>query len=216
MIHLFSKPWDQVPLVMIDTETTGIRLGIDRAVSCALVRFEGGKQVDWFSSLINPCGNIPLEATAVHGIQDRDVQNSPTIEEFFSEPRVKQLLSGAQPAAYNAPFDREMVWRPAFEDWSWPWIDPLVFVKHHDRFAKGPGRHKLDTSCERHGIVHHGAHSAQHDALAAGELFYALIPKLWAGEQLDGTLGHLLKRQAEFAAQQWHDLMNWKASQPNA
>ena len=83
MIHLFSKRWDSVPVVMVDTETTGTLPGIDAAVQVALVRFEGGEPVGRFSSLVDPCREIPEAATAIHGITNEAVRGALSIGEVF-------------------------------------------------------------------------------------------------------------------------------------
>ncbi len=212
MIQYFHTPWRDVPLVVIDVETTGIRIGIDRAVSCALVRFEKGCPVDWVSSFIDPGMPIPSESTAIHGITDSVVMGAPTIEEFFASGRAIELLSGAQPAAYNAPFDREFVPRTAFSDWLWPWIDPLVFVRSVDKYARGKGRHTLSAACERHKVKLESAHGAMADAKAAGELFYKIAPSALASA---ADLRSVLKSQRELEIGQWEDFAAWKASQPN-
>ncbi len=214
MLSHFNANWQSVPIVVIDTETTGVAPGIDRACSIALVRFEQGKAVDWISSFIDPKRDIPPEASAIHGIVGSDVHGAPTIEEFFGAHRPRELLKGAQPCAYNAPFDREFVQREAFDDWNWPWLDPLVFVRRVDRFAKGKGRHTLIAACERHGVTLHGAHSAIHDARAAGELFFKIVPRALEEENLHPStleLGRLILLQKRHEACDWFDFAAWRA-----
>ena len=214
MIQFFNTPWQQVPIVVIDTETTGVVPGVDKACSVALVRFENGNAVDWLSSLIDPKRDIPPEASAIHGILGIDVHGAPNIDEFFDTQKARELLRGANPCAYNAPFDREFVQREAFADWSWPWLDPLVFTRAVDRYAKGKGRHTLAVSCERHEVTLHGAHTAVHDARAAGELFYKIVPKYLAlpENKLDSIdLGRLLLCQKRQELVNWFDFQSWVA-----
>ena len=64
MLSLFRRPWSEVPICFIDTETTGTRPGIDRAVQVALVRFEGGKETGAFGTLVYPGIPIPAEYLA--------------------------------------------------------------------------------------------------------------------------------------------------------
>ena len=174
----FHQRWQDTPLAVIDTETTGLRT-TDKAVDIAIARFERGKLVAQATSLINPGMPIPAEATAIHGITDAMVQGMPTIDEWFALPDVAALLLGAQPAAYNEQYDRRYVPLDAFGDPSWPWIDVMSFVTKVDAFAKGKGRHKLGASCERHGVVFDGAaHRALPDAVATGKLMHVLIPKI--------------------------------------
>jgi DNA polymerase-3 subunit epsilon len=212
----FREQWDRVPTVWIDTETTGVVAGVDRACQVGLARFENGKCVDSNVCEINPGIPIPPEATAIHGIVDAQVADAPTIAEFFADPRTVQLLEGAQPAAYNAPFDRQFV--PPFGDWTWPWLDSLSIVRVSDRFASGKGRHKLEAACQRHGVALPNAHDAGSDARAAGELFYVLVPKLAGLERIavssDCSLGWLLSWQRHREADEWFRFHEWLSRQP--
>lgn len=219
MLKFFDTLWSQVPTVWIDTETTGIRAGHDRAVQVGIVRFEGGKPVSFDHQLVNPGIPIPAEATAIHGIRDEDVAAMPPIEDVFAGQKVRELLAGAQPAAYNAPFDRHFV-PPFGEDWTWPWLDALSFVRIVDRFVKGKGRHRLEVTCARHGVTLERAHDAGADARAAGELFYKLAPRieqmLHAENRLTRalTLGPLLRWQREQEAGEWFRFQEWLFRQP--
>lgn len=210
MLRFFHAQWDSVPIVVIDTETTGLLVGKDKAVSVALVRFENGKPVGSFASFVNPGFPIPAEATAIHKITDAAVQCAPTVEELFADPRVTALLEGAQPAAYNGPFDKHFV-PPFGEDWTWPWLDALSLVRKVDRYAKGAGRHKLAPTCERHGIALDNAHDAESDARAAGELLLKLgkqeFPQKYA-------LGQALGWQRRSEAEEWFRFNEWLSKQP--
>jgi DNA polymerase-3 subunit epsilon len=146
---------------------------------------------------------IPEGATAVHGITDADVADKPTPAEYLQQPNVQELLRGAQPAAYNAPFDRRMLPWPALEgvlDQGWPWLDVMRMSKQCDRFAKGG--HKLTVACQRHGVELVGAHGALADATATGLLFYALAPKVFAAHR-PITVGKALELTQKWTAKQW-------------
>ncbi len=210
MLKLFTLPWPSVPVVFIDTETTGVRPGADRAVQVALVRFEGGAPVAEFSSLVNPGFSIPLTATEIHGITDADVASSPSLVEVFAHAEVARMLQDAQPAAYNAAFDRHFV-PPFGEDWTWPWLDSLSIVRKVDRFVRGSGRHKLEVTCERNGIPLPKAHDALADAKAAGLLFYKIAPLVFGP---DVQLGEVLRWQRAAEAESWFDYFSWLSKQP--
>ncbi len=210
LLKLFTLPWPSVPVVFIDTETTGVRPGTDRAVSVALVRFENGAPVGTFSSFVDPGRTIPPEATAIHGITDDHVYGRPSIQTIFALDEVQRLVLGAQPAAYNAPFDRHFV-PPFGEDWTWPWLDSLSIVRKVDRFVRGSGRHKLEVTCERNGIPLAKAHDARADAKAAGLLFYKIAPLVFGP---DVTLGEVLRWQRAAEAESWFDYCCWLSKQP--
>ncbi len=94
---------------------------------------------------------------------------------------------------------------------AWPWLDPLVIVRHVDRFVRGTGRHKLTAVCERRGITLEGAHRATADAEAAGRLLYSPDIRAALGDQ---TIGEVLRRQTIRAAEQDADFEAWRARQP--
>lgn len=61
-------------LVIFDTETTGIDFVEDDVVQLASVTLDSGyKELHTFNRLAHPGKSIPAEATAVHGIHNRDV-----------------------------------------------------------------------------------------------------------------------------------------------
>lgn len=211
MLELFNMQWHEVPTVWIDTETTGLVAGKDRAVQVAFARFEKGEFVGAVEFLVAPGIPIPAEATAIHKITDKHVAKAKPIEMIFARTNVQRMLKGAQPAAYNAPFDHNFV--PPFGDWTWPWLDGLVVVRAIDRYARGKGRHKLEAACERHGVKLERAHSAGDDARAAGELFYKTVPKLHVDRD-ELTLGELLAWQRKQAADDWYRYHLWLSQQP--
>lgn len=207
-VDSFLKPWLDVPTVWIDTETTGALPGTDKAIQVGLVRFENGAPVGQFVSLVCPGREISAEAAAVHGFTDADVADAPSIQSVFLLTEVQQLLRGAQPGAYNAPFDKHFV-PPFGDDWTWPWLDALSLVREIDRWVKGKGRHKLDVTCQRHGVSLATAHDAGSDAEAAGRLFYKLAT--WSRNV---ALGDVLRDLRLAEAEQWADFQSWLAKQP--
>jgi DNA polymerase III subunit epsilon len=215
MLHLFNRPWRDVPTVWVDTETTGINPGVDKAVQVGFARFEAGRFVRGFSALVKPGIPIPEQATAIHGITDAMVACELTIREIFGVSETIDVLDGAQFAAFNAPFDRNFV-PPEFAAKDWPWLDCLSLIRVVDRFARGKGRHKLAECCKRHGIELTKAHDAGADARAAGELFYKVAPTVVVqgkGSIKDWTLGMLLCWQGIEESREWYRFNEYKAKQ---
>ena len=99
-----ATPLADLPLVCIDTETTGRDFGLDRVVEVACVSWRGGEVVERRHWLVNPQIPIPKEAFDVHGISDDDVKDKPSFADVAAE--VMQALGAAVPVAYNADFDR--------------------------------------------------------------------------------------------------------------
>lgn len=211
MLQFFSSRWDAVPTIWIDTETTGVRPGVDRVVQVGFARFERGEFLISAVELVDPGVPIPAEATAIHGITDAMVRGKPRIEDVFQSEEFRRFTEGAQPGAYNAAFDRHFV-PPFGDDWTWPWLDSLSLVRFVDKYERGKGRHKLENAAPRHGVKLAKAHNAGADARAAGELFYCLVPKTNLRKEL--TLGALLRWQRQREADSWFEFQDWRSQQP--
>ncbi len=80
------------PLIFMDLETTGLRVGSDRIIELAIIRLSPNGDVTERVRRFNPQVPIPPEATAVHGISDADVAS----ERPFSA-RAKSLLRLLEP-----------------------------------------------------------------------------------------------------------------------
>jgi DNA polymerase III, epsilon subunit and related 3''-5'' exonucleases len=88
--------------VIIDTETTG--LGDDaQIVEIAIIDLKGNVLID---TLIKPTIDIPEEATAIHGITNEMVSDSPSWLDVL--PDVVNSM-GDRWIAYNAEFDKKMI-----------------------------------------------------------------------------------------------------------
>jgi len=153
--------------IALDVETTGLDAGLHRVVEIALVRFESGGETDAWSSLVNPGCNIPPDATAIHGISDRDVAGAPTFAELA--PVVAGRMAGFRLLAYNAPFDFgflqiEMARAGRTVPPLAAWLDPLPLARARLSY----GRATLEIACREFDIPLPRAHRAADDARAAG------------------------------------------------
>lgn len=203
-----------LPLVFIDTETTGLPPG-GRVCEVAAVRFEGGVPVARFCSYINPGCPIPPEATAIHHITDADVAGAPMLPEVAAD--LFKVCDGAVACAYSAHFDRGMLHSEisgkdchAFDP-EQSWVDVLVLVRHFDRYASGKGRHKLTAACARRNIIVENAHRADADAIACGVLLHRLKPRIG-----DVSAAQLIGRCDVRRAEQDKAFQAWLSSQPQA
>ena len=165
--------FEGLPLVAIDTETTGRDAEVDRIVEIACVRAVGDRIEPAQSWLVNPGRPIPKEASDVHGIDDAAVKDAPPFAAVALE--VLDALAGAVPVAYNAEYDRKVLVAetaraeiapdsppPALRR-SVEWIDPLVWARELQRTEKS---RSLGEVAERLGIGLERAHRATDDALA--------------------------------------------------
>lgn len=185
-----SLCWTEIPIVVIDTETTGFSAQ-DQICEIAAIRFEQGRVTGEFSRLVNPGIPIPHETTYGRpgtdwhgtGITNEMVAGAPCLEEAAAG--LWKVARGAIPCAFNAPFDRRFFHArvqgtdcPAFDP-LFPWLDAYTIVSSPlvDKFEKGKGRLKLGACCARHGVPHESAHRARGDAMATGLLLWRLHEK---------------------------------------
>jgi len=89
--------------VFIDTETTGLD---EKAEICdiAVVDCDGGVIL---STLVRPRYPIPEKATAIHGITNEMVKDSPTFDEVW--PLLRALFWNRPVVTYNAAYDSRMI-----------------------------------------------------------------------------------------------------------
>lgn len=92
--------------IVLDVETTGLIAGKDRIVEIAIVSFESD---DFhYSTRINPEVPIPPEVTAIHGISNEDVVDSPTFAQVSNYVRGWIENSDAI-IGHNPYFDKGMI-----------------------------------------------------------------------------------------------------------
>ncbi|MGN6417299.1 MAG: exonuclease domain-containing protein [Pseudobacter sp.] len=88
------------PLAILDLETTGVNLGIDRIVEIAIIRIspDGTRTVK--RKLLNP--EMPISAVSidVHGITNEMVKDAPTFKQVANE--IKQFLEQCDLCGYNS------------------------------------------------------------------------------------------------------------------
>lgn len=173
--------WTELPIVVIDTETTGFAPPGSAICEIAATRFEGGRIVAEYTTLVRP--PHPILNSEIHGITDAMVKDAPSLEEAASG--ICRVSIDAIPCAFNAPFDRRFLHHsvqgtdcPAFDP-AFPWLDVYVIVSSPlvDKYEKGKGRLKLNACCARHGVEHNSAHRAYGDTRATGNLLWRLYEK---------------------------------------
>jgi DNA polymerase-3 subunit epsilon len=170
-----------LPLVAIDVEATGLDPVEDRVVEVACVVFYRG-EVERHSWLVNPGRPISPDAQAVHKISDDDVRDAPSFAGIAE--RLLALLERGVPLAYNAEFDRAFLMAefarvagplpkvpPALRK-GIDWFDPLVWARELQQAEKSKS---LSAVAERLGIEIGQAHRAADDAHAAGRVLQAFL-----------------------------------------
>jgi DNA polymerase-3 subunit epsilon len=185
--------WAELPIALIDVETTGMDASVDRIVEIGIVVARGGEIVERKNWLVNPGRPIPKEASDVHKITDEDVKDAPPFAAVAEE--IAAMLEGCVPAAYNAAFDRMFLGNevartsasaatlaPALRR-NVDWVDPLVWARE---LQQGERSRALGEVAARLGISLENAHRAADDAEAALRVMLALardvrVPRTYSG-----------------------------------
>ena len=209
-----GSSWSEIPMVIVDFETTGRDAKVDKIIEIGLVHFDQGQVTERHSFLIQPGMPVPEDSTAVHGIKDEDLVGKPTFSEIL--PTIFPLLENRVPVAYNANFDRGFLieefarapvslsaadelppaLRPGVR-----WIDPLVWARELLTDLKS---RRLGSVCEHLGIDIGQAHRASDDAAATGRVLTALAAKM------PSTYGELVRIQDRYAARQEAEFASWR------
>lgn len=104
MNTLQDTPLSDVPIVVVDTETTGLSPALGhRVVEVAAVRMQGWQEVQSFDQLVNPGRPMDPGASRVNGIYDEDLQDAAPFSSVAGP--LSSLMDGALVVAHNASFD---------------------------------------------------------------------------------------------------------------
>lgn len=206
---------DELPAMIVDTETTGLEVNTDRIVSFGGVCAHGTRlfKSRMIDDLIDPGVPIPPVSTAIHGITDEMVEGARSFPEVYAD--FQRMARGRVIVGHNIPFDLTII-RQECARHGRPWED-LVFIDTM-RLASllNPtlGQFDLETLADIYHIDVHGRHTALGDAMVTAELFFRMMPRL----QMQGfaTLRDLL----EFHCRQAVDVIagqkqaGWITNQP--
>jgi DNA polymerase-3 subunit epsilon len=185
--------WPSREVLGLDFETTGVDRFNDVPVSYALVSVAEGVVVRSWSGLIDPGREIPLDATAVHGIstaraRDEGMPLAAAIS-LVSDAVVAASARGVPLAGMKLDYDLTILETqardlfgsgPIEQGWCGPVLDAGVIDRHFDPDRRG--RRTLTDLCAHYGIEIDHAHDATADATASIEVLFALAlrhEELW-------------------------------------
>lgn len=183
MFDLVRKRPYELPLVFIDTETTGLQPEMGhRVVELAAVRWQDGREAGQVNTLLNPGRKIEPAASRVNGITNADLQGQPT----FADVRdaFLQLIDGALLVAHNAAFDAGFLAMELFihqlagnkppVSLPNPWLCTLELARGYFRF----GRNNLGAIAQRLGVPVSRAHRALSDVYTTAAIFERMVQEL--------------------------------------
>ncbi|MEZ4592494.1 MAG: exonuclease domain-containing protein [Chloroflexota bacterium] len=196
--RLLEKRPSDVPIVVLDTETTGLYPGLGhRIVEIGAIRLENWREVGQVSRLIQPGRKMDPKASAVNGIADTDLLGQPTFGQVADE--LLALLDGAVVVAHNAEFDAGFVGqellihglqtRGQAAALPNPWLCTLLLARRHFHF----GRNGLSHIARHLGVRMGRAHRALNDVYMTAEILKRMVRQL--EQQRLETVGDLLHAQ---------------------
>lgn len=166
--------WHTQPRAAFDLETTGRDPLTARIVTASIILVDrSGAVLQHHEWLADPGVDIPVEATAVHGIATHTAraQGAPAGQ---AVNQIAGVLNGffrekIPVLAFNARYDFTVLAREGQRHGirtpnPFPVLDPYVMDKHADRFR--PGKRTLTAMCAHYGVPLENAHTSAADVLA--------------------------------------------------
>ena len=86
-------------IAFFDLEATGTNVGTDRIVEISIVKLHPDQGREIYTKRVNPGIPIPLEASLIHGIYDKDVKNEPFFKDIAKE--IQQFIGTADLGGFN-------------------------------------------------------------------------------------------------------------------
>jgi DNA polymerase III subunit epsilon len=184
-----GTPLERLPILVLDTETTGLDVARDRVISIGGLRLVGGRmyRATSFDRLVNPGSPIPPRSTAIHGITDAMVADAPPFAEVYAA--LEALMAGTVVVGHQIAFDLAMLRAECARN-GCSWVEPrsldtLLLVAS---LIPGLAGASLDAVAGELGVSVHGRHTALGDSLVTAEVFASLLPRL--ADRGVTTLGH--------------------------
>ena len=189
-----DTPLIDLPVGVLDTETTGLNVRTDRIVSVGAVRVHGSRVFHSanIDRLVNPGLSIPARSTAVHGITNQMVSGAPPFADVA--PVIEDFLRDTVVVGHNIRFDLTMLKREA-ERSGLPWSPPPSLDTSLLVIALEPNTENLnlESVAERFGVEIQGRHTALGDCLVTAEIYVRMVPRLH--DHGISTLGQAIRFQ---------------------
>jgi DNA polymerase-3 subunit epsilon len=175
-------------IAFFDLEATGTNVGTDRIVEISIVKLHPDQGREIYTKRVNPGIPIPLEASLIHGIYDKDVKNEPTFKELAKDIQAfigKADLGGFNVLKYDIPLLVEEFLRSGidFDLENRNLLDAQkIFFMMEKRNLTAAYKFYCGRNLEN-------AHSAEADTLATLDVFQAQVER-YQGEEMEDLQGN--------------------------
>lgn len=186
-----DTPLQDVPLLALDVETTGLNPSIDGIVSVGLVpmtldRIRASQGRHW---LLKPRVPLADEAITLHGITHQQLSQAPDLDDVLAE--LLSIMAGQVMVVHCRDIERQFLdhglRRRLGEGIEFPVIDTMALEARLHRRARpslwqrlwrpapAPVSIRLAASRARYGLPRYRLHHALSDSLASAELLQAQV-----------------------------------------
>lgn len=195
-----DTPLEQVPLMALDVETTGLDASQHAIVSlglvpCNLRRIRCGDARYW---VVKPARELSSESVTYHHITHSDIRNAPRMGHILDE--LLAAMAGKVMVVHYRTIERsfldQAVRQHLGESLQFPVIDTMQLEAYLHRqprwwerlLRREPVSIRLADSRLRYGLPLYSAHHALTDALATAELLQAQVATHYAADTPVGEL----------------------------
>lgn len=162
--------------VVFDIETTGFSAIKDKIIEIGAVKVKDGKQVDTFSTFVNPGIPIPYQIEQLTGINDEMVIHAPDIKTIL--PQFLAFVEDAVLVAHNASFDVGFIEQNCRYQDIMPQFTSVDTVALARVLLPTLSKYKLNVVAKALHISLENHHRAIDDATATAEIFVKFIMML--------------------------------------
>ncbi len=175
-------PFDQIPILAVDFETTGLDAVQDKLLSVGCVDLIDSqiKIGSSYHQIINTKGRLNADNVTIHQITDDQKDQGKPLEEVVEQ--LLQRLAGKVMLVHFARIERQFLRQACLELYGMaphiPMIDTLLVAKRRlDKkdIAYDPSELRLSALRAKYGLPDHYAHNALNDAIATAELLLAQV-----------------------------------------
>lgn len=175
-------PFDQIPILAVDFETTGLDAITDKllSVGCVDLAHNQIKLGSSYHQIINSKGRLKADNVTIHQITDDQKDQGKPLSEVIEQ--LLSRLAGKVMLVHFARIEREFLRQACLELYGMapplPMIDTLVIAKKRlDKrdVAYDPSELRLSALRHKYNFPEHYAHNALNDAIATAELLLAQV-----------------------------------------
>lgn len=167
LIQKESKIKNDNIFVAIDVETTGLSPIQNELIEISAIKYNGGKKISTFTTLIKPKQRIPYYITNITGITNEMVEKSPLVEDVM--PKLIEFIEDSPIVAHNAMFDYKFI--QSYSNNSFSKNKLIDTVQIGRKLYPKLENHKLGTIAKHIGIKEDGFHRAEFDCECCAKIY---------------------------------------------